>query len=161
MIRPSAIASFMGAALLTAVFAATAGANREPPLLEAEVGEPGVDYAAGQAAVEAGDYEGAVEHLMKAVAAKPDSADAYNLLGYTHRKLQNFPAAFASYERALEIDPDHARAHQYIGEAYLETDNLEMAEQHLRALDLICLFGCADFEDLKEAVEVYRANHTS
>ena len=161
MIRPSTIALMLGAALFMAVFAGRADANREPPLLEAEAGEPGVDYAAGQAAVEAGDYEAAVEHLMKAVAAEPDSADAYNLLGYTHRKLQNFPAAFASYKLALEIDPDHARAHQYIGEAYLETDNLEMAEQHLRALDLICLFGCDDFEDLKEAVELYRANNTS
>ncbi len=161
MTRPSAIASVLGAALLTAAFAGAAVANREPPLLEAEASAPGADYAVGQAAVEAGDYEAAVEHLMKAVAAEPDNADAYNLLGYTHRKLQNFPAAFASYELALEIDPDHARAHQYIGEAYLETDNLEMAEQHLRALDLICLFGCADFDDLKEAVELYRANNTS
>ena len=161
MTKPSAIASVLGAALLTAVFVGTAGANREPPLLDAEASAPGVDYAAGQAAVEAGDYQGAVGHLMKAVAAEPDNADAYNLLGYTHRKLQNFPAAFASYKLALEIDPEHTRAHQYIGEAYLETDNLEMAEQHLRSLDLICLFGCADFEDLKEAVELYRANNTS
>ena len=128
---------------------------------EVEASAPGADYQAGQAAVEAGDYEGAVGHLMKAVAAEPDNADAYNLLGYTHRKLQNFPAAFASYKLALEIDPEHTRAHQYIGEAYLETGNLEMAEQHLRALDLICLFGCADFDDLKEAVELYRANTTS
>ncbi len=159
------IAVFAYAATIAlGVLAGPATANPEDFMATAPGAEEtaaGSDYQAGQAAVEGGDYQGAVEHLMKAVAAEPDNADAYNLLGYTHRKLQNFPAAFASYERALEIDPDHARAHQYIGEAYLETDNLEMAEQHLRALDLICLFGCEDFDDLKEAVELYRANNTS
>ncbi len=159
------IAVFASAAIIAlSVPAGPATANPEDFMATApDAGETaaGSDYRAGQAAVEGGDYQGAVGHLMKAVAARLDDADAYNLLGYTHRKLQNFPAAFASYERALKIDPDHARAHQYIGEAYLETDNLEMAEQHLRALDLICLFGCADFDDLKEAVELYRANHTS
>ena len=159
------IAVFTYAATIAlGVLAGPATANPEDFMAtapEAEETAAGSDYQAGQAAVEGGDYQGAVEHLMKAVAARPDDADAYNLLGYTHRKLQNFPAAFASYERALEIDPDHVRTHQYIGEAYLETDNLEMAEQHLRALDLICLFGCEDFDDLKEAVELYRANNTS
>ena len=165
MNTPPRIAVFAYAATIAlSALAGPATANPEGFMAtapEAEASAAGSDYQAGQAAVEGGDYQSAVGHLMKAVAAEPDNADAYNLLGYTHRKLQNFPAAFASYVRALEIDPDHARAHQYIGEAYLETDNLEMAEQHLRALDLICLFGCDDFYDLKEAVELYRANNTS
>ncbi|MCZ6813257.1 MAG: tetratricopeptide repeat protein, partial [Alphaproteobacteria bacterium] len=108
------------ATIALGVLAGPATANPEGFMAtapEAEASAAGSDYQAGQAAVEGGDYRGAIEHLMKAVAAEPDSADAYNLLGYTHRKLQNFPAAFASYEMALEIDPDHARAHQYIGEA--------------------------------------------
>ncbi len=165
MNTPPRIAVFACAATVAlSVLAGPATANPEDFMAtapEAKETAAGSDYQDGRAAVEGGDYQGALRHLMLAVESEPDNAEIHNLLGYAHRKLQNFPRAFAYYRRALEIDPDHARTHQYIGEAYLEIDNLEMAEQHLRALDLICLFGCEDFDDLKEAVELYRANNTS
>ena len=165
-ISPGGLGAAMAAALLLAAAAGPVSANMTDFFATSE-GEPdaaepaGGHYQAGLAAIEGGDYKGGIGHLLKAVQAGPDNADAYNLLGYAHRKLQNFPRAFANYRRALDIDPEHSRTHQYIGEAYLEIDNLTKAEEHLRALDLICLFGCQDFYDLKEAVELYRANLAS
>ena len=101
MNTPPRIAVFAYAAIIAlSVLAEPATANPEGFLAtapEAEETTAGSDYQAGQAAVEGGDYQGAVEHLMKAVAARPDNADAYNRLGYTHRKLQNVPQAFAYY----------------------------------------------------------------
>jgi tetratricopeptide (TPR) repeat protein len=114
------------------------------------------DYAAGKAAAEKKDFATAVMHLEKAVATNAENADAFNLLGYSQRNLGDFDAAFASYGKALAINPKHKGAHEYIGEAYLKTGNLEKAEEHLKKLDDICFFGCDEFDELKAKIADYR-----
>jgi hypothetical protein len=61
------------------------------------------------------------------------------------------------YQRALQLDPRHRGAHEYIGEAYLIANNLAKAEEHLASLQRICLIPCEEYEDLKKAVSDYRA----
>lgn len=161
---------FAGSLALYALAWATVGApdasaNRDAILKQ--LGQGGgeadgpADMAAGYEAIDAGDYEAAIKVFQGVVAAEPDNAEAFNQLGYIHRRLQDFDQAFAYYKRALEIDPEHTGAHHYIGEAYLEVGNLEMAEWHLARLDLICLFGCDDYDQLAQAVALYKANNTS
>ena len=58
---------------------------------------------------------------------------------------------------ALQLDPRHRGAHEYIGEAYLMANNLTKAEEHLAALQRICLILCGEYEDLKKAIADYRA----
>jgi tetratricopeptide (TPR) repeat protein len=87
----------------------------------------------------------------------PDSADLQNYLGYANRKQRQFDAAFRHYKRALELDPRHRGAHEYIGEAYLETNDLAGAERHLAALRGICLLPCEELTDLEKAVAQYKA----
>jgi ABC-type uncharacterized transport system substrate-binding protein len=41
--------------------------------------------------------------------------------------------------------------------AYLMANNLSKAEEHLAALQRICLIPCEEYEDLKKAVADYRA----
>ena len=43
-----------------------------------------------------------------------------------------------------------------MGEAYLIVNNLTKAEEHLAALQRICLIPCEEYEDLKKAVADYR-----
>ena len=64
--------------------------------------------------------------------------------------------AFKHYGRALELDPRHRGAHEYVGEAYLIVNNLAKAEEHLAALHKICLIPCEEYEDLKKAIVEYR-----
>jgi len=45
-----------------------------------------------------------------------------------------------------------------IGEAHLMANNLSKAEEHLAALQQICLLPCEEFDDLKKAVAEYRAH---
>jgi tetratricopeptide (TPR) repeat protein len=162
---------FAGSLVLYALASATVGApgalaNRgsmfmkEPGAQDTETAAP-ADMEAGYKAIDAGDYEAAIKVFEGIAAAQPDNAEAFNQLGYIHRRLQDFDQAFAYYKRALEIDPEHTGAHHYIGEAYLEVGNLEMAEWHLAQLDLICLFGCDDYYELEQAVALYKANNTS
>ena len=88
------------------------------------------------------------------------SADWNNLMGYSLRKgkTPDFAGAERYYDEALRIDPKHRGALEYSGELYLMTGNLPKAEQRLAALDKACTFGCAEFTELKNAVQSYKAN---
>ncbi|MGH8596750.1 MAG: tetratricopeptide repeat protein, partial [Gammaproteobacteria bacterium] len=60
---------------------------------------------------------------------------------------------------ALKLNPKHKHAHEYIGEAYLLTDNLGKAEQHLAELQKLCTpIPCEEYKELKRAVESYKKN---
>src|SRR5690349_2251818 len=91
-------------------------------------------FVDGKKALEAQDWNKAVELLAKAVQGDPSNADAQNFLGYAYRKKGAYAASFEHYEAALKLNPKHKHAHEYIGEAYLLTDNLPKAEQHLAEL---------------------------
>ena len=86
----------------------------------------------------------------------PDHADLQNSLGYAYRNLKQYDLAFKHYKRAIELDPRHRGAHEYIGEAYLMTGDLASAEKHLAALRQICLLPCEELKDLERAVAEYR-----
>jgi hypothetical protein len=59
----------------------------------------------------------------------------------------------------LKIDANHRSAHEYLGELYLEMNQLGNAEKQLAALKKACpFFGkCGEYEDLKEAIDKYKA----
>ena len=103
-------------------------------------------------------YEKALSRLEDAVAADPDDADAWNLVGFSHRKLERYEPALKGYARALAIDPRHTEAIEYLGELYLALDDLPQAQEQLARLGEICGSGCEEYEELKEAIEGYRAN---
>ena len=118
-----------------------------------------IAYDAGKKAADAGDYQTAVEKLRKAVATDPRSADAYNLLGYSYRKLGDTDAAFENYRTALLIDRSHRGAHEYLGELYLETDNLAEAEKLVQSLGKSCAYSCVEYRELKQEIAKYKAAH--
>jgi Flp pilus assembly protein TadD len=114
---------------------------------------------AGRKAIDAKDFKSAVGHLTKAVQESPNDADAHNMLGYSYRKLETFDKSMEHYQRALKIDANHRSAHEYLGELYLDMNQLVNAEKQLAALKKACpFFGkCAEYDDLKEAIDKYKA----
>ena len=115
------------------------------------------EFKAGKKAVKSGDYQSAVRYLNKALAQDPNSADTQNLLGFSYRKLGETEKAFKHYEIALKIDPKHRGANEYLGELYLETDQLAQAEERLKVLDKACPWGCEEYNELKEAIKKYKS----
>ncbi len=115
----------------------------------------GSDYDKGVKAVKSEKYKDAIQFLEKAVQKEPRKADAWNYLGYSQRKTGQFDAALKSYTRALEIDPKHKGAHEYLGELYLMTDNLPKAEEQLKKLGELC-GSCSERKDLEKAVAAYK-----
>ena len=100
--------------------------------------------AAGRKAVNAKDFAGAIQELTKAAAETPKDADVQNLLGYSYRNLGQFDKAMEHYQLALQLDPRHRGANEYIGELYLKMDQPAEAEKHLSVLSRACLFGCEE-----------------
>lgn len=132
-------------ALATLVVALTARA--EPG--EDELSRLDPDYAAGAQAIEAKDWPRAIRLLNSASLRDTRNADIQNLLGYAYRNSGELPLAFKHYSRALELNPRHRGAHEYLGEAYLMIGNRPKAEEHLAALKRICLVPCAELGTLE------------
>jgi Flp pilus assembly protein TadD len=124
---------------------------------EGNLAERDPDYAAGQAAMQKKDWAGAVRFFEKTAVREPDDADLQNHLGYSYRNLKRMELALKHYKRAIEINPRHRGAHEYIGEAYLMMNDLPSAEKHVAALRRICLLRCEELVDLEKAVTQYRA----
>ena len=119
-----------------------------------------VDYLNGKEEAYNGNYRAAIVYLKKSIENNPESADSYNLLGYSNRKLGNNEEAFTYYNKALEIDPRHKGTHEYLGKLYLNLKQPENAKKHLAKLDSICFFGCEEYTSLKEAIDGYGKNGT-
>ncbi len=102
------------------------------------------------------DYATAIGHLKKALADDSQSANALNLMGYSLRKTGKLDQAFDFYQKALEIEPEHLGANEYLGELHLQRDELDKAEQRLAVLDDACFLPCEEYTELKEAITEYR-----
>ncbi len=106
------------------------------------------------------DYKAAIEELNQLNNEESGDADVLNLLGYSYRKLENYDKALNYYQQALTVDPKHKGAHEYLGELYLQTNQLEKAEQQLTILDDICTFTCGEYRDLKKSIKTYKKNNS-
>lgn len=110
------------------------------------------DYNNGVKAVKAENWPEAIIHLESAAAKHPRSADVHNLLGYAYRKNNSLDRSFTHYQRALDLDPEHRGAHEYIGEAWLMRGDVAKARSHLHELARLCRSDCEEFRDLAKAI---------
>ncbi|MGQ0620388.1 MAG: tetratricopeptide repeat protein [Panacagrimonas sp.] len=94
-------------------------------------------------------YGAAIEALRQSEAAFGPHAGILNYLGFAHRKLGKFDQAQAYYAQALQIDPQHLGAHEYLGELYLQMGHVDLALMQLQKLRQLCAFGCAEEEELR------------
>ena len=113
------------------------------------------DFAAGKRAIVAGDWTGAIKALASVGLRDDHNADIQNYLGYAYRRLRQLDLAMLHYREALILNPRHRSAHEHLGEAYLVQRDLIKAEEHLAALERICLIPCEEYDDLKRAIVGY------
>ena len=122
------------------------------------------EFTQAKKMVEAKNYKSAVPLLEKVVKKQPKNADAWNLLAYSSRKLENFDAALTQYKTALKIEPTHKGANEYLGELYLKVGELPKAQEQLAVLNRMCtsgFVGCAEYNELKDKVAVFMASQGS
>ena len=116
------------------------------------------DLTSVRAKIKAADYKGALTEL-KVLADTNQHADVYNLMGFSLRKLGDYPTALTFYKKALDFDADHKGAREYLGELYVETGNMEKAKEQLAVLAKLCPGGCEEREDLQKAINAKSASN--
>jgi tetratricopeptide (TPR) repeat protein len=122
------------------------------------VSEKPAEFLQAQKAIKTEKYQEAIPLLEGVLKKTPKDADTLNYLGYSHRKLGQFEVSENYYGRAIEADPKHRAAHEYLGELFLQTDRPEEAKKMLDRLDDLCFWGCGEYDDLKAAIELFAAN---
>ncbi len=154
------------------IVAALALVSLAPVVLAMSVDDPPVDAADPPRRSDAGldraadliqreRFEESLPVLAEVLQRNPQNADALNLLGYANRKLGRFDEALAYYRQALEIDPRHLGAREYLGEAYLELDDPARAVEQLRVLEAACILGCPELTALRSAIAEYQARRAA
>src|ERR1700737_2682544 len=107
------------------------------------------DLTSVRARIKAKDYAAALAELRK-LADDVQHADVYNLLGFTLRKTGDFKTSLTYYTKAIEMQPEHKAAREYLGELYVETGNIEKAKEQLAILAKLCPGGCEERKDLQK-----------
>ena len=101
--------------------------------------------------------------LLKKLTKREDlgtkRADIYNLLGFSYRKLEkpDLDKSFAAYMMAIELDPSHLGAHEYLGELYLMRDQKDKALIILEKLDQLAGSNTEEYRELKIAIDEYQS----
>ena len=111
-----------------------------------------VDFMNGKEQAYNGNYRSAILYLEKAITKYPKNADAFNMLGYSNRKLGKNEEAFKYYNKALSLDPRHRGTHEYIGRLYLNLSQPDKAKM----LDSICFSVCDEYVTLEEAIKDFK-----
>jgi tetratricopeptide (TPR) repeat protein len=115
------------------------------------------DLTSVRAKIDAKDYAGALAEL-RGLAEDNRQADVYNLMGYTLRKTGDYRTSLTYYTKALELQPDHRAAREYLGELYVETGEMAKAEEQVSSLKQLCPSGCEELEDLQEVIAAKGGN---
>ena len=99
--------------------------------------------------------------VLKALTKREDlagsRADIYNLLGFSYRKLNkpDLDKSFAAYMMAIELEPAHIGAHEYLGELYLMLGNQSKALEILAKLEVLAGKSSKEYLDLEKAIKQY------
>jgi Flp pilus assembly protein TadD len=155
-LRFAALSLTLLGALAAVPDVASAMGSGSPPPSSTAAPSGNTEYLKAERAVKDKDFKGAIPLLEKVVTAEPKNASALNYLGYSHRKLGDKDKALAFYRQALDIEPNHPGANEYLGELYLEMDNLQAAEGRLWTLEQTCA-RCEETRELKDAIQKYKA----
>ena len=91
-------------------------------------------------------YSKAFKNLEKANKKDKDNPDILNYLGFTSRKTGNFELAEKFYLQGLKIKPDHYGINEYLGELYVQTNQINKANERLEVLKNC---NCKEYQELE------------
>jgi Flp pilus assembly protein TadD len=156
-IRSMLFAALAAAALMLAAHQSYAADTNDAPPTRPAAAQPD-NMTSARKLIQDRQWKQASTLLERVVAQEPANADAHNLLGYSYRWQDRMDESFASYTKALQIEPQHRGALNYMGIAYLKVGKPDMAEQHLARLQQICgAAGCEESRELAAKLAEYRA----
>ena len=91
-------------------------------------------------------YAQAFKKLEKAYKSDKKNPDILNYMGFTTRKVGNFNQAEKFYLEGLSIKPDHNGINEYLGELYVQTNQIDKANERLAVLKNC---NCDEYNELE------------
>ena len=80
-------------------------------------------FSKGRELANKGDYEGALQYFMEAVAVSPDYVPAYIAMAVVYVNMKRNYEAIDTLEKVILLDEDNANAHYIIAMLYEEVGN--------------------------------------
>jgi tetratricopeptide (TPR) repeat protein len=102
------------------------------------------------------DYKAALPLLHELDIAYPKTPDVLNWIGYSNRKLKDYPTSKRFYDAALAINPEYRPALEYQGMWFIEMGDIPSAKANLAKLTKLCE-ACEETGDLRDALK--KAGH--
>ncbi len=91
-------------------------------------------------------YTQAFKKLEKAYKIDKKNPDILNYMGFTTRKVGNFDQAEKFYLEGLKIKPNHNGINEYLGELYVQTNQINKANERLAVLKNC---NCDEYNELQ------------
>ena len=91
-------------------------------------------------------YAQAFKKLEKAHRTDKKNPDILNYMGFTTRKVGNFEQAEKFYLEGLKIKPNHNGINEYLGELYVQTNQINKANERLAVLKNC---NCDEYNELQ------------
>ena len=100
-----------------------------------------------------------LKNLVKNDDLGSKKADIYNLLCFSYRKSSkpDLDKSYEAYTIALEYDPNHAGAHEYLGELYMMRGDKDKAIIMLGKLENLVGKNAMEYKDLLKAINSYQS----
>lgn len=98
-----------------------------------------------------GEYQAALNLLDSLKDA--NTPEAWNYRGYATRKLGRTDEGIGYYQRALALQPNYAKAREYLGEAWIVKGRPDLAKAQLKVIADICGQNCEEYRDLQAAID--------
>src|SRR6516164_2664546 len=137
--------------LLSAVLAASALGAIGALAVDNITSKDAPDLTSVRAKIKAKDFKAALAELTPMLATY-QHADVYNLMGFSLRKTGDYKQAYTFYRKALDFDPNHKGALEYLGELYVETGQMDKAKDLVELLQLLGAAGTEELADLEHAI---------
>ncbi len=100
-------------------------------------------------------FKRALERAMRATSYDSTYHEAWNLAGFSARKLGDYPKSLAAYRTSIRFKSDYAPAREYYGQALLESGDVQGAEEQLAWLQKLTATDLAT--QLKAAIDAKKA----
>ena len=97
-------------------------------------------------------YTEAINFLLEANKNQNIDPNIFFYLGFAYNKLKNYENAEIYYSLGLTLDPKNSYINLYIGELYLNTRRVNLAEERLKVLS-DC--NCIEYNELKESISKF------
>jgi tetratricopeptide (TPR) repeat protein len=117
---------------------------------------PNKEYQEAVAHIKSERFAAAIPILKALDATYPKEPELLNWLGFSYRKLKDYPNAKIFYDAALAAEPTYRPALEYQGMWFIEMGDIPSAKANLAKLITICA-SCEETKDLADALK--KAGH--